>query len=72
MTYITRENFVLPKSVPDFYGLDTETTGLEIHTSKVRLVQIANPKERFVYDLFKLDKEHLDQLKKFLEEHTAW
>lgn len=67
MSYITRENFVLPKSVPDFYGLDTETTGLEVHTSKVRLVQIANPKERFVYDLFKLDKEQLAQLKTFLE-----
>ena len=44
MTYITRENFILPKETQDYYGLDTETTGLEVYTSKVRLLQIANPK----------------------------
>lgn len=72
MTYVTRENFVLPTSVSDFYGLDTETTGLEIHTSKVRLLQIANTKERFVYDLFKLDDAQLSQLKTFLETHKFY
>lgn len=72
MSYITRENFILPKETQDFYGLDTETTGLEVYTSKVRLLQIANPKERLVYDLFKLDKEQLDQLKVFLENHKFY
>lgn len=72
MSYITRKNFVLPTSVSDFYGVDTETTGLEVHTSKIRLLQIANPKERFVYDLFKLDKEQLAQLKTFLETHKFY
>ena len=72
MTYITRENFILPKETQDYYGLDTETTGLEVYTSKVRLLQIANPKERLVYDLFKLDKEHLSQLKTFLESHKFY
>lgn len=72
MSYITRKNFVIPTSVSDFYGLDTETTGLEVHTSKIRLLQIANPKERFVYDLFKLDKEQLAQIKTFLETHKFY
>ena len=72
MTYITRENFILPKETQDYYGLDTETTGLEVYTSKVRLLQIANPKERLVYDLFKLDDEHKKQLKDFLESHKFY
>ena len=72
MTYITRENFILPKETQDYYGLDTETTGLEVYTSKVRLLQIANPKERLVYDLFKLDDEHKKQLKDFLEAHKFY
>ena len=68
MTYITRENFVLPVNTQDYYGLDTETTGLEVYTSKVRLLQIA----RLVYDLFKLDDEHKKQLKDFLEAHKFY
>ena len=72
MTYITSKNFILPKETQDYYGLDTETTGLEVYTSKVRLLQIANPKERLVYDLFKLDKEQLSQLKTFLESHKFY
>lgn len=72
MTYITRENFVLPVNTQDYYGLDTETTGLEVYTSKVRLLQIANPKERLVYDLFKLDDEHKKQLKNFLESNKFY
>ena len=33
-------------------GVDTETTGLDPYTSKVRLIQIATPEKVFVIDLF--------------------
>jgi len=33
-------------------GLDTETTGLDPYTSKLRLIQIGTPKHTFIIDLF--------------------
>ena len=33
-------------------GLDTETTGLDVHTAKLRLIQLATPKTTFIIDLF--------------------
>jgi DNA polymerase I len=35
-------------------GLDTETTGLDPHTSKLRLIQVATPTTSFIIDLFRL------------------
>jgi DNA polymerase I len=35
-------------------GLDTETTGLDPHTSKLRLIQVATPGMSFIIDLFRL------------------
>jgi DNA polymerase I len=35
-------------------GLDTETTGLDPHTSRLRLIQIATPQTSFIIDLFRL------------------
>jgi DNA polymerase I-like protein with 3'-5' exonuclease and polymerase domains len=35
-------------------GLDTETTGLDPHTSKLRLIQLATPQQAFVIDMFRL------------------
>jgi DNA polymerase I len=35
-----------------FVGFDTETTGLDPHTSRLRLLQLASPRECFVVDLF--------------------
>ena len=35
-----------------FIGLDTETTGLDPHRSKLRLLQLATPSESFIIDLF--------------------
>lgn len=66
MTYITRENFILPNNSSDYYGLDTETTGLDPISDKLRLVQIGNTKEQFVYDLFKLDSEQIKLLGNFI------
>ena len=66
MTYITRENFILPTNSSDYYGLDTETTGLDPISDKLRLVQIGNTKEQFVYDLFKLDSEQIKLLGNFI------
>ncbi|MBI4850966.1 MAG: DNA-directed DNA polymerase [Acidobacteria bacterium] len=43
-------------------GLDTETTGLDPYTSKLRLIQIATAKEAFIIDLF-----HTPQLAKELK-----
>lgn len=36
----------------EYVGLDTETTGLDPYTSKLRLIQIATPKNAFIIDLF--------------------
>ena len=52
MTYITRENFILPKETQDYYGLDTETNAIEGYTSKDILIQIEKPKERLDDDIF--------------------
>ena len=66
MTYITSKNFVLPVNTQDYYGLDTETTGLDPISDKLRLVQIGDTKEQFVYDVFKLDPEQIKLLGNFI------
>ncbi len=49
------------------FGIDTETTGLDPHTSKVRLVQIALPKYPvLVIDLAAIDQNGLTPLKQLL------
>ncbi len=35
-------------------AVDTETTGLDPHTSKLRLIQLATPRASFIVDLFRL------------------
>lgn len=40
-------------------GLDTETTGLDPHTSKLRLIQLATPQQVFVIDNFQFQPEQL-------------
>src|SRR5262245_55603740 len=35
-------------------GLDTETTGLDPHTSRLRLIQLATPGTSFIIDLFRM------------------
>ena len=51
----------------DRFGIDTETTGLDPHTSKVRLVQIAIPKHPvLVIDLAAIDQTGLTPLKQLL------
>ncbi|BAU67510.1 DNA polymerase I-like protein (plasmid) [Stanieria sp. NIES-3757] len=51
----------------DRFGIDTETTGLDPHTSKVRLVQIAVPKHPvFVIDLAAINQTGLTPLKQLL------
>ena len=69
MIYITRENFILPTNSSDYYGLDTETTGLDPVSDKLRLVQIGDTKEQFVYDVYSLTYEQLNLLGKFIETH---
>ncbi|MCI0665240.1 MAG: ribonuclease D, partial [Acidobacteria bacterium] len=34
-------------------GLDTETTGLDPHTSKLRLIQLATPQTSYIIDFFR-------------------
>lgn len=40
-------------------GFDTETTGLDPHTSRLRLIQLASPQAAFVIDLFRFTPEQL-------------
>jgi DNA polymerase I-like protein with 3'-5' exonuclease and polymerase domains len=43
-------------------GLDTETTGLDPHTSKLRLLQLATPQTSYVFDCFRFSPEQLSPL----------
>src|SRR5262245_29763197 len=45
-------------------GFDTETTGLDPHTSRLRLIQLATPRASFIIDCFRLSR---DQLKPVLD-----
>lgn len=40
-------------------GLDTETTGLDPHTKRLRLLQLAAPHEAYIFDCFQLSPEAL-------------
>ncbi len=43
-------------------GLDTETTGLDPHTSKIRLIQLATPKLVFIIDCFNFNLHQIGPL----------
>ncbi|MGH9935842.1 MAG: hypothetical protein ACREAM_06315, partial [Blastocatellia bacterium] len=45
-------------------GFDTETTGLDPHNAKLRLIQLATPRASFIIDCFRLSR---DQLKPILD-----
>ena len=47
-------------------GFDSETTGLDPHTSRMRLAQLATPEASYVIDLFRLTREQLAPLFKLL------
>lgn len=43
-------------------GLDTETTGLDPHTARLRLLQLATPETSYIFDCFKLHPAELAPL----------
>lgn len=43
-------------------GLDTETTGLDPHTSKLRLLQLATPQTSYIIDCFRFQPEQIAPL----------
>jgi DNA polymerase I-like protein with 3'-5' exonuclease and polymerase domains len=43
-------------------GLDTETTGLDPHTRRLRLLQLATPNETFIFDCFRLTPGQLEPI----------
>ena len=49
-------------------GLDTETTGLDPHTSKIRLLQFSLNGKNILLDLFELPSESLKPIFSFLED----
>src|SRR5262249_21973547 len=50
--------------VEQVVGFDTETTGLDPHNAKLRLIQLASPQKSFIIDCFRLPR---DQLKPILD-----
>lgn len=48
-------------------GLDTETTGLDPHTSKLRLIQLATPQMSFIFDMFRLAPEQIKPVLDLIE-----
>jgi len=49
-------------------GLDTETTGLDPHTSKLRLIQLATPAQVYLIDCFRFNAEQLTPILGLLAE----
>lgn len=49
-----------------FIGLDTETTGLDPHRSRMRLLQLATPEKSFIIDLFRFPAGALGPLAEIL------
>jgi DNA polymerase I-like protein with 3'-5' exonuclease and polymerase domains len=43
-------------------GLDTETTGLDPHTGRLRLIQLATPHETYIFDCFRLSPLQLQPI----------
>jgi DNA polymerase I-like protein with 3'-5' exonuclease and polymerase domains len=52
-------------------GVDTETTGLDPYTSRVRLLQISTPERVFIFDLFKTNALADPALREILSSSTA-
>lgn len=50
----------------EFIGVDTETTGLDPHTAKLRLLQLATPTENFIIDLFHFPAASLQPIRTLL------
>ena len=49
-------------SAEPFIGFDSETTGLDPHTAKPRLWQLASPRACFIIDLFQFDPAQLQPI----------
>jgi DNA polymerase-1 len=47
-------------------GLDTETTGLDPLTSKLRLLQLGTPEQSYIIDFFHFPADALNPLRDFL------
>ena len=47
-------------------GLDTETTGLDPHTSRLRLLQLATPRIAYLFDCFQFSPEQLTPLRQVI------
>lgn len=47
-------------------GLDTETTGLDPYTSRLRLLQLATPQASYIIDCFRISPEHLAPVKEVI------
>lgn len=50
-------------------GFDTETTGLDPHTSYLRLIQLASPTRSYVFDIFKINKNSIQPLMDILSDN---
>ncbi len=53
-------------SAAEFIGVDTETTGLDPYTAKLRLLQLATPTENFIIDLFHFPAASLQPIRELL------
>lgn len=51
-----------------FVGLDTETTGLKPHTSKVLLLQIGDQYKQFVIDIAKIERPGSNEISEILKQ----
>jgi DNA polymerase-1 len=52
-----------------FIGFDTETTGLDPHRARLRLLQLATPRESFILDLFHFPADALQPVLELLVAH---
>ena len=67
--YITRDNFFVPENSKDYFGLDTETSGLTPLKDHIRLVQISDLKYQYIYDLYNLTYDERIKLGNFIKQN---
>lgn len=68
MYKLINNNFDFSTITSTKISIDTETTGLNFHSDKVRLLQFCtSEKEVFIIDLFKVSKQFIDNFNEFLK-----
>jgi DNA polymerase-1 len=67
--YITSDNFFVPENSKDYFGLDTETSGLDPIQDDLRLLSISTLQDQYVYDIYTMTSNEYNDINNFLIEN---